>query len=103
MLTAVPDTGADGVSAVVPAVAAGACGFIGAMPCIGAIPTEVPPLGPKLTVGGADGWGADGVFEHAASAVVAVITAAATTALVRDRRNMTEPPVGKRCRTVTTR
>jgi hypothetical protein len=67
------------------------------MPCIGAIPTEVPPLGPKFTVGGV----ADGVFEHAATAA-AVITAA-TTALVRDRRNMTEPPVGKRCRTVITR
>jgi hypothetical protein len=72
------------------------------MPCIGAIPTEVPPLGPKFTVGGAADGVADGVFEHAASAA-AVITAAATTALVRNRRNMTEPPVGKRCRTVTTR
>src|SRR5690349_25059728 len=97
MLTAVPATGADGVWAGAAAVAAG---LIGAMPCIGAMPTEVPPLGPKFTVGGGDDGVADGAFEQPAAAAAA-ITAAAMAALVRDRRNITEPPLGKRCRAVT--
>jgi hypothetical protein len=66
------------------------------------MPTEVPPLEPKFTVGGADDGVEDGAFEHAATAA-AVITAAAMAALVRVRRNITEPPSGKRCRAVTTR